>query len=402
MRIAVVGASSTATVQFAAALAHWTDEQDTRGTVQLRLFGRDGYRLGVVTNVVTRILHERAAVMATTHLETSLHDADLVMVQARVGGLPARQFDETFPQLADLPGEETLGPGGLANALRTVRELAPTFEAIARCAPSALVLVLTNPAGIVRQAAASYGLRAIEVCEAPHVLLGLVADVLDCPVEELLDRYVGMNHVGFYVPHDGDELARLHGLVPIAGEEIERLGVLPLGYLRYYLDPGAAWRSQLGRPTRAEQLMVIEHEARVLLSAVEVPDPQARPSPWYALAVLPIIDGIVRSSGATVLAGCANDARVATLPNAATVEGPAVVERSGRIATRNLPLLPAPALELLEAHAHYEERALEACRRPTRSSVRSALEANPMTKGSSKVDALVDAIANSPFGVRLS
>ena len=53
-----------------------------------------------------------------TELTTALEGADVVLNAVRVGGLAARVFDESYPQRHRCPGEETMGPGGLANALR--------------------------------------------------------------------------------------------------------------------------------------------------------------------------------------------------------------------------------------------------------------------------------------------
>ena len=47
-------------------------------------------------------------------------DADVVLLQLRVGGQAARHGDETWPHECGCIGQETTGPGGFAKALRTV------------------------------------------------------------------------------------------------------------------------------------------------------------------------------------------------------------------------------------------------------------------------------------------
>ncbi len=69
-------------------------------------------------------------------LDRVLDGADVVLIQMRVGGLDARVLDETFPRAFGLPGEETMGPGGFANALRTVPALATAWDSIAARAPT--------------------------------------------------------------------------------------------------------------------------------------------------------------------------------------------------------------------------------------------------------------------------
>ena len=55
-----------------------------------------------------------------------------------------------------------MGPGGLACAVRTIGALRPFWAQVAHRAQAALVINLTNPAGIVQQAARTeVGLRIV-------------------------------------------------------------------------------------------------------------------------------------------------------------------------------------------------------------------------------------------------
>ena len=60
------------------------------------------------------------AVSWTTDLDAAVADADVVLLQLRIGGQAARGLDETFPLECGCVGQETTGAGGLAKALRTV------------------------------------------------------------------------------------------------------------------------------------------------------------------------------------------------------------------------------------------------------------------------------------------
>jgi 6-phospho-beta-glucosidase len=50
----------------------------------------------------------------------ALGNADFVISQFRAGGLAARSNDEKIPLKYGIIGQETTGPGGFANALRTI------------------------------------------------------------------------------------------------------------------------------------------------------------------------------------------------------------------------------------------------------------------------------------------
>jgi hypothetical protein len=91
-------------------------------------------------------------------------------------GLQARSVDESYPREFGIPGEETIGPGGLACADRTIGALRPFWAQVARRARAALVINLTNLADIVQRAARTeVGLRIVTVCDSPLGLLDSVA-----------------------------------------------------------------------------------------------------------------------------------------------------------------------------------------------------------------------------------
>ena len=307
MKLSVIGASSVATLQLASALDEMFSEVASGRRMELSLYARDKQRLKDIAGQVALLVDDVATVTSTTSLDNSLSAADVILIQVRIGGLMAREFDETFPHRAGLPGEETLGPGGFANALRTVPVLESIFSRIAELAPDAFVVVLTNPAGIVRQAASSHGLNVIEVCEAPHALLGRVAERLECGMSDLFSRYVGMNHVGFYVPQDDDEFAKLLDLVPIDSERVIAFGAVPLSYVRYYVDPNKYFLDQRDHPSRAEALMALDRSARDLLERGGSPNFSSRPAPWYALAVVPVLRSLLDDERTPLLYGTSND-----------------------------------------------------------------------------------------------
>jgi 6-phospho-beta-glucosidase len=329
---------------------------------------------------------------ATTRLDEALAGADVALVQVRIGGLAARAFDESFPQAVGLPGEETLGPGGLANAIRTLRALEEIWEGIKRMCPDALVLVLSNPAGIVREAAEMHGLLAVEVCDSPVAFVGDVADRLCVPRSAVMARYVGMNHVGWYVPTDDAQLELLSDHQAVAPDVVRAHGALPLGYVRYYVDTDRILETQRGRPTRAQELMDLDAAARARLRSGQMPDAQVRPAPWYRLAVVPALDGWANGSGESMIMGCANGVRLACLRARATIESAARFPAPCRIEVQQVVDLPSIPSTLLYCHGVYEELAIAAAASPDRVTLLRALLANPMVATASQAEALVDAL----------
>ena len=216
VRLVVLGGSAPATVQLIDALA--TGPRELHG-IDLVLHGRSAGRLAAVARAAGLRADALGLAMRVTAQEdraAALAGADVVLNQIRPGGLEQRSADESFPHGFGLPGEETLGPGGFASAIRSVAALRPIWADVARCCPGALLINLTNPAGIVTQAARhEFGLEVIAVCDSPLDLLASAARRLGRQdAAALMLRYVGMNHVGWYVPTSPSELDRLVGLVP--------------------------------------------------------------------------------------------------------------------------------------------------------------------------------------------
>ncbi|MDQ1816954.1 hypothetical protein RBA41_26975 [Massilia sp. CCM 9210] len=135
----------------------------------VRLYDTDGGRLDVVARLCANLARSAGAPFTVTPaatLEQALEGAGLVLNSTRPGGLAARRIDETLPLEFDIPGQETVGPGGFFYALRSVPEALRVGAAMARLAPGAILLNYTNPSNIVTQALADQALvPVIGMCD---------------------------------------------------------------------------------------------------------------------------------------------------------------------------------------------------------------------------------------------
>jgi 6-phospho-beta-glucosidase len=322
----------------------------------------------------------------------------VVLNQIRPGGLEQRSGDESFPHKFGIPGEETLGPGGFASAIRSVAALRPVWADVATCCPGALLINLTNPAGIVTQAARlGFGLDVISVCDSPLDLLATAADRLGCADPTgLRARYAGMNHVGWYVPEAPGELDSLAGLVAGLDPELPRLhGALPGPYLRYYAHPDRMLAAQQDRPTRADQLRELARSTLETFGRGDLLATWQRPAPWYALAVVPLVDAWLSGSGPPLIVGLPNQGRLAWLPEDVIVEGPAAATRPGVIEPAPVAVLPDLPRGILARHASYERLAATvlAAGPPSDADLTRILLANPMVNSLDQARGLAAAIA---------
>ncbi|MGD0686964.1 MAG: hypothetical protein ABSA03_17845 [Streptosporangiaceae bacterium] len=398
VRLAVLGGSAVATVQLVESLADWPGGEARRpARLELVLHGRSE-RLEPVAaacRLRAEALGLPVSVRAERALQAALDGAGVVLNQIRAGGLQARSWDESFPQAAGIPGEETMGPGGLACAVRTVSALRPVWAEVSRSAADALIVNLTNPAGIVAQAArAEFGLGIVTVCDSPLVLLDAIGRRLRRPQDQVRARYAGLNHVGWYVPEAPGELDLLHGLVDGLDPALPALyEAVPGPYLRYYAHPDRMLAAQRGRPTRAQELLRIQRETADFYVRGAVPPAWERTAPWYSLAVVPLLDAWLNGSERVLIVGLPNGSRVPWLPGDVIVEGPALAVAAGSIEPLAVAGLPDLPRGLLARHAAYERLAAAALAgQPSVAGLTRALLANPMVASFDQASALAAAI----------
>ena len=204
-----------------------------------------------------RISHAPRLV-ATTDLRDAVTAGDFVFSAVRVGGAEARTVDERVALGLGLLGQETIGPGGLAYALRTLPVALDIARTVAEVAPAAWVINFTNPAGIVTEAMRGVlGDRVVGICDTPIGLVRRVGRLLDVDLvagERGAEvDYVGLNHLGWLRSVTVEGTDRLPDLLAddAALEEIEEArligkdwvradGALPNEYLYYYLHTASA------------------------------------------------------------------------------------------------------------------------------------------------------------------
>ena len=403
MRLVVVGGSGSSTPELIDALEDWPGGIDRRPPMTVALVGRSAQKLEVVAaecRARVRLPGPPLEIETATDRRRALEGADVVLDQVRVGGLAARVFDESFPWEFGLPGEETTGPGGFANALRTVPARRGTRADIRASAPGAVVIDLTNPAGIVQQAAErECGFRIVAVCDAPATFTRAIAVRLGRPVSRVVRRYVGTNHCGWYVPESPDELDALADLVVGMDPSIVRLHrAVPSPYVRYYVNPDRTLDAQRGHETRARVLQRIDAELLAGYAAGPGEAAARRGALWYPLAVVPFLDALVYGTDEPIILGVRNDGRVPRVPDPTIVEVPHVAPRPGEfVALEAAPLPPLPSL-LLAQVGTYETLTVDALMPGAPPEARHrALLANPLVWDADRGAALLAAIdAGSP------
>ncbi|MDK2992619.1 MAG: 6-phospho-beta-glucosidase [Clostridiales bacterium] len=333
MKLSVLGGSSYYTsLLFEALVQH---REDIRIT-ELALYGRNESKLADVARFGANMFKKAGidtAVTFTTDRRRAIEGSQLILCQIRVGGMQARAIDESIPRRYGITGDETVGPGGFSCALRTVPVMADIAAGIRRWAPEALVVDLTNPAGIVVEAILNReNINIIGICDLPLIVLTRVADVLNLDYDGLSGRYFGLNHLGFYsnIYYNGDDItaavlehAEQLGL-GIDTDLVNSMRLVPVPFLRHFYHHSQVVEEQKQQPVRGQVLYENEQQLSGLFAQAELDDiPQTirqRNAIWYSHAVVPFMAAYVSGQKRRFIVNIRNRGRIAGLDDNAVVE----------------------------------------------------------------------------------
>ncbi|WP_095588193.1 hypothetical protein [Actibacterium ureilyticum] len=192
MKLTIIGGSSPFTVNM---FANGRATRFLRGFTQITLQGRNAENL---RHVQAAVAADCATAGIRLHTETdttrALIGADVVLVQARFGGLELRAEIEQCCKDRGLFADETLGIGGLVTALRVQDQWRALADCIHTACPSAMIVNMINPLSLSCQILHGAGLRTIGLCEGPVTTARYLASQLTAPDEVLEWSCAGFNH----------------------------------------------------------------------------------------------------------------------------------------------------------------------------------------------------------------
>ncbi|MGI9008034.1 MAG: hypothetical protein ACR2FU_17880 [Streptosporangiaceae bacterium] len=240
---------------------------------EICLFEPDQIRRATTARLAAEIggvLGQPGVVTVTADAAEAFTGADYVFSAIRVGGDRGRVIDEQVALRRGIVGQETTGAGGCAMALRSIPVILRYCELLSQCAPDAVLINFTNPAGLITQAISAQGkVRAVGVCDTPS---GTIADLARLAgagpaggspgaagggrrdgrrLDGVSARYGGLNHLGWVTSFEVDGTDVLPGLLDrfedlqradahyaaFDAAEVRRVGAVPTEYVYYYYDP---------------------------------------------------------------------------------------------------------------------------------------------------------------------
>jgi alpha-galactosidase len=150
-------------------------------------------------------------VEAGTDRTRILPGSDYVLNTIEVAGLANVQHDYQIPLKygVDQCIGDTIGPGGLFKALRTLPAWIDILADVERLAPGALVMNYTNPMSItVLAGARASSLPIVGLCHSIQHTATQLAEYLDVPEVEMGWQVAGINHLAWFLQleRDGEDL----------------------------------------------------------------------------------------------------------------------------------------------------------------------------------------------------
>jgi alpha-galactosidase len=171
----------------------------------ISLMDIDAGRLRTARDLVQSIIDSRgldARVEATTDRQEAIRGADYVVTTFQQGGLDAYALDIEIPQRYGVEQcvGDTLGPGGVFRALRTIPVLLDLCDEMDELAPDALLLNYANPMAPNCWAVdVGTGRPHVGLCHSVQGTSEMLASWIGVPYEEVNFLCAGINHQAFFL-----------------------------------------------------------------------------------------------------------------------------------------------------------------------------------------------------------
>ncbi len=177
----------------------------------------DEERLNTMHQLIEKLIgvkgrSEGWTVKSSTDRKQALPGSTYVVSCIEVSGTDCVKFDNDIPLKYGIDQciGDTIGPGGLFKALRTVPVFLDVLRDMREICPDAWMLNYTNPMNIMCLAAARAvpEIKVVGLCHSVQGTSHLLAKYADVPYEEMEWECAGINHLAWFttLKHKGEDL----------------------------------------------------------------------------------------------------------------------------------------------------------------------------------------------------
>lgn len=178
---------------------------------ELRLIDIDATRLELAERLMKKIVEEAGdgskwVVRASTDRTELLPGTDYIVNAIEVSGVACVRYDNDIPLEFGVSQNigDTIGPGGLMKAMRTLPVYIEILKDVQRLCPRAVVLNYTNPMNMMCLAAArTSSLHTVGLCHSVQGTSHMLADYAETPYEQVQWKCAGINHLAWFTEFNG-------------------------------------------------------------------------------------------------------------------------------------------------------------------------------------------------------
>ncbi len=292
---------------------------------------------------------------ATTDINQALEGADYVIVMIQVGGADAFQMDYEIPLKygVDECIGDSMGPGGIFRALRTIPVLVDIANKMRELCPDAYLLNYANPMAANCWALGTIpGLKFVGLCHGVQTTLDLIAGYTGVKKDDIDFLCAGINHMAWFLKLEKDgkdlypilkerfEKPEYYVNEKVRGEVFRHFGYFmteSTGHLSEYVPWFRSSKEKLDmycdQPDFGGASGAYYHYCRMLSDKFEKVDPLALESkklePRSAEYCSYIIEAIELRKTFRLNGNVRNDGFITNLPNGCCVEVPIYVDSMG-------------------------------------------------------------------------
>ena len=178
---------------------------------ELRLIDIDATRLALAEQLMKKIVDEAGGsdkwvVRASTDRTELLPGTDYIVNAIEVSGVACVRYDNDIPLEFGVSQNigDTIGPGGLMKALRTLPVYIEILRDVQRLCPRAVVLNYTNPMNMMCLAAVrTSNLQTVGLCHSVQGTSHMLAEYAETPYEQVQWKCAGINHLAWFTEFNG-------------------------------------------------------------------------------------------------------------------------------------------------------------------------------------------------------
>lgn len=183
------------------------------GNIDFCLMDPSEGKISQVKKFADRVIKEnglKAEVSLTINRQEAVKDADYIISTFQIGGLQTTIQDYEIPMKygVDQCIGDTLSPGGIFRALRSIPVVMDLAQDIEALSPNALLLNYVNPMSMVCYALGKTNVEFVGLCHGVQVSLDLIASYCNVTKNEIIYLNAGINHMGWFLKleYEGKDL----------------------------------------------------------------------------------------------------------------------------------------------------------------------------------------------------